>query len=81
MGKKEKSNKIEKILMIIAAICLVAGVICFVIKALTIPYVDSVTGILHERFFLLHMGYGFLSLAAILSVVSIIENRKNKKNS
>ena len=76
MNKKLKM--ISTALLIIATIFVIAAIICFVIKARTISYVDPATGIIHERFFLLPLGYCLLLAAIILSITSIILSKRNK---
>lgn len=50
---------------------LIMGVMCFLIKAASVEYVDQ-RGILHENFFLLPMGYGFLAAGIVVLAITII---------
>ena len=70
MNKKLK--RISTALLIIATIFVIAAIVR------TISYVDPATGIIHERFFLLPLGYCLLFAAIILSITSIILSKRNK---
>ncbi len=64
-----------------ARVLMLLGFMCFVIKALSVEYIDS-QGILHESFFLIPTGYLFLFTGAVVVLATFIhtwiKNRKNK---
>ena len=47
---------------------MVLGLVCFIIKANSVEYVDS-NGILHENFYLLPIGYLLVITGAVASLL------------
>ncbi|MEE8807203.1 MAG: DUF3955 domain-containing protein [Lactimicrobium sp.] len=66
-GSEKKTVKLNRMTMGIGAVLLVAGIVCFIAKAVTGSYVDS-QGYLHEAFALLPIGY--LLVAAGIVVIA-----------
>ena len=84
MSKKKTINreKMNIILMVIGAFIIIFGVMCFIIKALSVEYIDNL-GILHENFFLLPIGFLFIftgMTVIFMSLMIYISKRKHGKN-
>ena len=58
-GRETRRAKFNLITVLIGAFLLILGVVCFLIKGNSVEYVDS-TGLLHENFYLLPIGFAFL---------------------
>ncbi len=59
---------------------MVLGLVCFIIKANSVEYVDS-NGILHENFYLLPIGYLLVITGAVASLLSgLALHRFRKEN-
>lgn len=81
-GSETRKAKFNTVTVTVGAMLLIIGVLCFVIKTLSFEYVDS-TGLLHENFFLISIGFMFLfsgiitfSVVGIRNVAEKIKNRK-----
>ncbi len=66
-----KKTKKEKIINIISVSLIICGIICFIIKCFTNEYVDS-SGILHEYFFLIPIGYTLIFSGIIILLIKKI---------
>lgn len=66
---QNRRAKFNLLAAIIGAFLMIIGLLCFVIKALSVEYVDK-HGILHENFFLLPVGYLFLLAGLIVIIVT-----------
>jgi transcriptional regulator with XRE-family HTH domain len=82
-GSETKRAKMNLISTIIGSVFILIGVLCFIIKANSVEYVDK-NGILHENFYLLPIGYIFAFAGIMVIVVSfavylIKRHNANKK--
>lgn len=57
---------------------MIMGLMCFLIKANSVEYIDK-HGILHENFFLLPMGWGFLAIGIVVLLITVIVYYRKKK--
>lgn len=82
-GSETRKAKMNMISIIIGSILILIGVICIVIKGLSVEYVDS-EGFLHENFFLLPIGFLFLFSGFVtfftIGLKEIIKRFKGDKN-
>ena len=80
MSLTKKDMKTKEILPITAITSFVIGVVFFTIYTFSDVYVDE-QGVLHEKFFLIPLGYLFIFISIILFVVLGIKKiKKNKKD-
>ena len=64
-GNTGRSAKMNLIATVIGGFLMLGGLACFIIKSLSVEYIDA-QGILHENFFLIPVGLAFLnSLKAV----------------
>ena len=77
-GSESRIVKMNLISTIIGTFLLLIGLLCIVIKANTIEYIDE-TGILHENFYLLPIGFLFIFIGLIVILVGIIRYIKKRK--
>lgn len=82
-GKRTRAAKFNMVSTIIGSAFIILGIIFFLISAASVSYIDS-SGILHENFFLIPLGYlslfvGILIIIArvINSIRLVIKERKN----
>lgn len=68
-GSETKRAKMNLISTIIGSVFILIGVLCFIIKANSVEYVDK-NGILHENFYLLPIGYIFAFAGIMVIVIS-----------
>ncbi len=80
-GSENRRTKMNLVLIVIATILLLIGIICFIIKGLSVEYVDD-TGILHENFFLILCGYLLVFAAFItyscVGITNLIQKLKHR---
>lgn len=76
-GSEGRRAKINLIMIIIATFLLLFGIGCFIIKTLSVEYIDE-NGILHENFFLILIGYLFIFGSIITYSTVGIKNLINK---
>ena len=76
----EKTEKRNLILIMIAIFCLIDGILCFVLKAATVEYID-LQGVIHENFFFLPIVYILIFISIILSTIAIVNKTKKSKTS
>lgn len=67
-GSETRRARMNMISVIIGAVLLCGGVTCLIIKALSVEYVDD-NGFLHEKFFLLPVGF-LLILSGLVTFVT-----------
>lgn len=67
-GSETRRAKMNLTGIIIGALLLFAGAACILIKAASVEYIDA-SGILHENFFLLPIGFLFLFAGMITFIV------------
>ena len=82
-GSETRRAKYNMISSIIGGVLLLIGVILFMIKGMSIEYIDA-EGILHENFFLLPLGFlcifcGLISFM-ILGIKGIISKVKSRNS-
>ena len=77
-GSESRIVKMNLISTIIGTFLLLIGLLCIVIKAITIEYIDE-SGILHENFYLLPIGFLFIFIGLIVILVGIIRYIKKRK--
>ena len=64
-----KRAKINLVTTLIGAGLLLLGVICIIIKAFSVEYIDA-QGILHENFFLLPIGFSLIFAGCIVFLIT-----------
>lgn len=66
----------------IGAVLIVFGLLCFLLKGMTVEYIDA-QGILHENFFLLPIGAVLLASGAVTllasGIASLLHGRKSRR--
>ncbi len=75
-GKENKKAKYNMVTVLIGALIIFLGFSCFVFKGLSVEYVDA-SGILHENFFLIPIGYTLILIGMIILFFNIIKSLKN----
>ena len=82
-GKRTRAAKFNMVSTIIGSAFIILGIIFFLISAISVSYIDR-SGVLHENFFLVPLGYlslfvGILIIIAwvINSICLAIKERKN----
>lgn len=78
-GSEGRRAKFNFMMIIIATFLLLFGIGCFIIKGLSVEYVDS-SGILHENFFLILIGYLFVFSAIITYLTVGVNNIIHRRN-
>ena len=79
-GREGRRIQMHLTITIIGSFFMVLGLVCFIIKANSVEYVDS-NGILHENFYLLPIGYLLVITGAIASLLSgLALHRFRKEN-
>lgn len=78
-GNTGRSAKMNLISTIIGGFLMLGGLACFIIKALSVEYIDA-QGILHENFFLIPVGFVFLAIGMLVIVVTLTAFLYNKKH-
>ena len=72
-----KRAKLNLVTTLTGTILLLLGIVCLVIKALSVEYIDD-QGILHENFFLLPIGFSLLFAGCIVFLVTGIRFLKER---
>ena len=67
-GKRTRAEKFNMVTTIIGSIFIILGIIFFLISATSVSYIDR-SGVLHENFFLVPLGY--LSLFVGILIIRI----------
>ena len=79
-GREGRRTQMHLTITIIGSFLMVLGLVCFIIKANSVEYVDS-NGILHENFYLLPIGYLLVITGAVASLLSgLALHRFRKEN-
>ena len=80
-GSEGRTAKFNLTMIIIATFLLLFGIGCLLIKSMSVEYVDE-SGLLHENFFLILIGYLFIfgsivtySVAGINNLIKKIRNK------
>ena len=76
-GSENKRAKMNLISTFIGAFLMVFGAVFFFIKSTSVEYVDE-SGILHENFFLIPMGYLFLFIGLLILIINLVKYLKIK---
>ncbi|HFU4204191.1 TPA: DUF3955 domain-containing protein [Streptococcus suis] len=80
-GREGRRTQMQLTMTIIGAFLMVLGLVCFIIKANSVDYIDG-NGILHENFYLLPIGFLFLFVGGLTSLISgVAYLRFRKENS
>lgn len=77
-GNTGRSAKMNLIATVIGGFLMLGGLACFIIKSLSVEYIDA-KGILHENFFLIPVGLAFLATGILVIVVTLGAFLYNKK--
>lgn len=75
-GSETRKAKLNLYATLIGTFLLLMGVMCFFIKANSVEYVDS-SGLLHENFYLIPIGFLFLLSGGIVFLTTGIKYIKN----
>jgi transcriptional regulator with XRE-family HTH domain len=81
-GSDSRKMKTAVKVIITGAVLMLIGFLCFVLKGMTVEYIDA-EGILHENFFFIPIGFMFLFIGAAVTVVGVVKacaSKKKKKN-
>ena len=81
-GNETRRARMNMISTITGAALMLIGFMCFFIKATSVEYVDS-TGLLHENFYLLPVGFAFLFCGMVtiaITGLSYMIKRRHEKN-
>ena len=80
--KSKAHNRLSLIATLTGSFALILGIICILIKAASVEYIDQ-QGFLHENFFLLPIGFSLIFAGgaillgvAILALIRFLQNRK-----
>lgn len=74
---EHRTAKFNMVSTIVGGFLMLIGFLCFIIKGLSVEYIDK-NGILHENFFLLPIGYLFLFAGLIVIIVTAIAYLRKK---
>ncbi len=84
-GSGSAKRKTALKILAVGAVLMLAGLLCFFLKSISVEYIDS-QGILHENLFYLPIGFLFLSVGfvaalcgAVQAVLSGARSRKGKR--
>ena len=72
-GKRTRAAKFNMVSTIIGSAFIILGIIFFLISAASVSYIDS-SGILHENFFLIPLGYLSLFVGIVIIIARIINS-------
>lgn len=72
-GSETRKARMNMISVTVGAVLLCAGVICLIIKGLSVEYVDD-SGLLHENFFLLPIGFLFIFSGLLTFIITGLSN-------
>ena len=68
-GSENRRAKMNMISTIVGGVLMIMGLMCLIIKAFSVEYID-VSGILHENFFLLPVGFLFIFSGVLVIIVT-----------
>lgn len=72
-GSETRRARMNLIAISIGALLLCLGVACILLKGITVEYIDA-TGLLHENFFLLPIGFLFIFSGIVTFVITGIKS-------
>ena len=78
-GNESRRAKMNLVSTVIGGVLMLLGFVCFIFKALSVEYVDT-SGILHENFFLLPVGFLLLLCGVIIILGTGIRFLINKRS-
>ena len=70
-GSENRRAKMNMISTIVGGVLMIMGLMCLIIKAFSVEYIDA-SGILHENFFLLPVGFLFIFSGALVIIVTCV---------
>ena len=70
-GSENRRAKMNMISTIVGGVLMIMGLMCLIIKAFSVEYIDA-SGILHENFFLLPVGFLFIFSGALVIIVAYV---------
>ena len=70
-GSENRRAKMNMISTIVGGVLMIMGLMCLIIKAFSVEYID-VSGILHENFFLLPVGFLFIFSGVLVIIVAYV---------
>ena len=70
-GSENRRARMNMISTIVGGILMVMGLMCLIIKAFSVEYIDA-SGILHENFFLLPVGFLFIFSGVLVIIVTCV---------
>ena len=68
-GSENRRAKMNMISTIVGGVLMIMGLTCLIIKAFSVEYIDA-SGILHENFFLLPVGFLFIFSGVLVIIVT-----------
>ena len=68
-GSENRRAKMNMISTSVGGVLMIMGLMCLIIKAFSVEYIDA-SGILHENFFLLPVGFLFIFSGALVIIVA-----------
>ena len=68
-GSENRRAKMNMISTIVGGVLMIMGLLCLIIKAFSVEYIDA-SGILHENFFLLPVGFLFIFCGVLVIIVT-----------
>ena len=68
-GSENRRAKMNMISTIVGGVLMLMGLMCLIIKAFSVEYIDA-SGILHENFFLLPVGFLFIFSGVLVIIVT-----------
>ena len=70
-GSENRRARMNMISTIVGGILMLMGLMCLIIKAFSVEYIDA-SGILHENFFLLPVGFLFIFSGVLVIIVTCV---------
>ena len=70
-GSENRRAKMNMISTIVGGVLMIRGLMCLIIKAFSVEYIDA-SGILHENFFLLPVGFLFIFSGVLVIIVAYV---------
>ena len=70
-GSENRRARMNMISTIIGGILMLMGLMCLIIKAFSVEYIDA-SGVLHENFFLLPVGFLFIFSGVLVIIVTCV---------
>lgn len=77
-GREGRRTQMHLTITLIGTFLMVLGLFCFFVKANSVEYIDA-EGILHENFYLIPIGFLFLLVGGMTSLISAITYLRFRK--